>query len=188
MKDVKGKDNVDNKVLISMQTPEANLNPFYSFGDENGDYSALHRGKTSSMFAYSFNLSSMFENLHTHNQIKESLASIDHENIKNKQETKFAGKSKPKKTFALFDDIGQQQNTSRGSGDLDIIRENPLEENSHQAESSELLKVNDESDTIKRPNKVLTRRMSLISEQTTRKLDESSDADELQDEQTNPDG
>lgn len=37
MKDVKGKENVDNKVLISMQTPEANLNPFFSFGAENGD-------------------------------------------------------------------------------------------------------------------------------------------------------
>ena len=85
MKDVKGKENVDNKVLISMQTPDANLNPFFSFGDENrGDQQAF--GKTSSMFAYSFNLSSMFENLNAHNKIKESLAFIDRDKSSNKQE------------------------------------------------------------------------------------------------------
>ena len=123
------------------------------------------------MFAYSFNLSSMFENLNGHNKIKESLASIDRDNSKNKQVEKNFDMSKPKKKTALIADDDQQQDTSRGAGALDIIREETLNENGHDEESSELLKVNDEGDTIKRPNKVITRRMSLISEQTTRKLD-----------------
>ena len=123
------------------------------------------------MFAYSFNLSSMFENLNGHNKIKESLASIDRDNSKNKQVEKIFDMSKPKKKTALIADDDQQQDTSRGAGALDIIREETLNENGHDEESSELLKVNDEGDTIKRPNKVITRRMSLISEQTTRKLD-----------------
>ena len=123
------------------------------------------------MFAYSFNLSSMFENLTAHSKIKESLASIDRDNSKETQEEKFVNSSKPKKKSALITDTDQQQDTSRGTGALDIIREETFNENGHDAESSELLKVNDESDTIKRPNKVITRRMSLISEQTTRKLD-----------------
>ena len=123
------------------------------------------------MFAYSFNLSSMFENLNGYNKIKESLASIDRDNSKDKKVENFFDKSKPKKKTVLIDGDDQQQDTSRGAGALDIIHEETLNENDHDAESSELLKVNDEGDTIKRPNKVITRRMSLISEQTTRKLD-----------------
>ena len=35
MKDVWGKDNASDKVLISMQVPESSLNPFYNYEDED---------------------------------------------------------------------------------------------------------------------------------------------------------
>ena len=35
MKDVQGKDNASDKVLISMQVPESSLNPFYNYEDED---------------------------------------------------------------------------------------------------------------------------------------------------------
>ena len=75
MKDVQGKDNADDKVLISMQTAEQNLNPFYQY-DEDDNHAKYAFGpsgmdNSSHMFAYSINLSGMFEHLNKYNKMKE---------------------------------------------------------------------------------------------------------------------
>ena len=63
MKDVQGKDATNDKVLISMQVAETSLNPFYNFGDEDEEADNVGLDTSSRMFAYSSNLSGMFEHL-----------------------------------------------------------------------------------------------------------------------------
>ena len=145
VKDVQEKDNVNDKVLINMDAPDATMNPFFKYEDEDEAY-FVGKGMdiSSHMYAYSSNLSGMFEHL----------------NKKREQDAEFGN---------MQSGYIDTENTGRGDGrdvDLDIIHEQPGDDsgNAEMCETEEnLLVVNDE-DFIKKPNTGLLRRSTIMTE------------------------
>lgn len=148
IKDVRGRDNINDKVLISMQLADSSLNPFFQIFDEELDENEMDT--SSHMFANSVN-NSLFKNLSPKRQVERQMFAAESEN-------------------------NEQLQTSRG-GILDTIKEQPGDdEDNIKHESSELYMVNEESE-ISKPKNFNQRRATLMSE-TTIKTDDENFADD----------
>ena len=90
------------------------MNPFYQYEERGKNEGADEFGfggidTSSHMFAYSSDLSGIFEHLNKHNRMKEQVA---------------ASERGTSNTLNILDTDGDLMiNTSRGTGELDIIRE-----------------------------------------------------------------
>ena len=118
----------------------------------------------SSMFAYSSNLSGMFEHLH-----------------------------KKREQDAELGSMFEEQNTGRGVGrdvDLDIIQEQSVDYSSHVAvginDSSEILNVNDDDEFINKPTAFNSRRQTMMTDLTTKTTEKFYDQDESCDDYGEP--
>ena len=158
MKDVSGRDNAKDKVLISMQVAEASLNPFYNF-DEFGLYNASTSKMDDLNYAYSSNPNSIFEHLRRYTSLREQDSAFD------------AATQLVRESLAGNREI-----------DLDIIAEQEGDESNNLGldESSEM--VNAEEDiSVNKPMASKDRRATMMSELTIKTEDDQSSDDQGED-------
>ena len=82
MKDVQGKDNARDKVLISMKVPETCLNPYYNYDEEDDKRLADGMLDESLPYAYASNFSSPYLDQH-HRRLDQHLRRLTQQRQEN---------------------------------------------------------------------------------------------------------
>lgn len=144
------KNGANDKVLVSMQVAEADFNPFLSSGERDVEDNGLDT--SSRMYAYSTNMSGIFDHLQKFNQRREQ--DPDFEMYYQDSRGSFQSKN--------LDGVNMRE------ADLDIIEERPGDETDQKGQrmdSSEIV-VDVEGEGVNKPLDTLQRRNTVMTEFT----------------------